>query len=115
MNIKRGTRCKVEVDGEYVDCILDECATFGIKRYQDTAGKVNAILKANHDSRYEVLYDCDIDWYLLVIPAVDSQSGSCHQPMVDYVCRCSDCHSTSELQRETEAVYAMYVRERLAL
>lgn len=112
MNIKRGTRCKVEVNGEYVDCILDECATFGIKRYQDAADEVNEILKENHDSRYEVLYDCDIDWYLLVI---DSQSGSCHQHMVDYVCRCSDCHSTSELQREAEAVYAMCVRERLAL
>lgn len=113
MNIKRGTRCKVEVDGEYVDCILDECATFGIKRYQDAADEVNEILKANHDSRYEVLYDCDIDWYVLSISSVYLQLGSCYRLPDAYVCSCSDCYSAPELLCVADAVYGVYVRELL--
>lgn len=119
MLVKRGTRCKVEVNGEYVDCILDECATVGVKRYQDVADVVNTIVKMDHDSRCEVLYDCDIDWYVLAMPVVASQSGLCYQPTAYYVCECSECDSTCEVLQEVlkhmADVYVLYVRELRAL
>lgn len=119
MQVKRGTRCKVEVNGEYVDCILDEDVTVGVKCYQDIADVVNTIVKMDHDSRYEVLYDRDIDWYVLAIPVTASQSGLCYQPTAEYVCKCSDCDSIVEVLREVlkhmEVVYVSYVSELRAL